>query len=227
MRDPLPKVMLAALGLAAVQFAMCCARPAQAEEAPVSQVVGDMRIIPVKVETGDGAYTVSKLDGSRTGYYYDLGERAGELRPHAHRVVMLGMGGGEMLRAVRRRLPKADLLGIDSDPKMVRAAKDEFHVGAFGARTELGDAFQRVKGLRGVDILLVDLFVEGDRMPPAMFLPQFWQDCAAALGEHGLVGVNVYPQRMVEPVVVIMESQGLKVLERDEVKGSTVVFGSL
>lgn len=187
--------------------------------APVSKVVGDLRIIPV----GLGASTVSKLDGSRTGYYYDLGERAGVLRPKAKKVVLLGLGGGEMLRAARRSLPKAELLGVDNDPRMLTAAVDEFRIGAFGARGELADAFAYVKQLRRVDVLLVDLFV-GDKMPPPMLAPQFWADCAKALGPNGLVAVNVYPADLVPRVLELLAGAGLDELERHTVQGSTVLF---
>lgn len=189
--------------------------------APVSKVAGNLRIIPV----ANGAATVSKLDGSRTGYYYDLGEHAGELRPKAKRVVLLGLGGGEMLRAARRSLPKADLMGVDNEPRMLTAALDEFRIGDFRARAELADAFVYVKGLRGVDILMVDLFL-GDVMPPAMLMPQFWSDCRKALSQGGLVVVNVFPARMVAPVAVLLSGAGLKELERHEVQGSTVLFAA-
>jgi spermidine synthase len=194
--------------------------------APVSKVVGNVRIIPVQTAMGEGASTVSRLDGAPTGYYYDLAARAGELRPKAKRVVLLGLGGGEMLRAARRSLPKAELVGIDNDPRMIRAAVDEFRIGAFGARAELADAFVYVKKLRGVDVLLVDLFV-GDTMPPAMLTAQFWKDCRAATSAGGLVVVNIYPAHMVPAVEQLWPEAGLKVLEQHEVHGSTVVFGSL
>lgn len=192
---------------------------------PVSKVVGGYRIIPVPTAAGEGASTVSKLDGSRTGYYYDLGERAGELRPKAKRVVLLGLGGGEMLRAARRSLPKASLLGVDNDPRMIRAALDEFRIGQFGAAAVEADAFAYVKQLRGVDVLLVDLFV-GDAMPAAMLMPQFWADCRTSVSSSGLVVVNVYPVSQVPRIAELLTGAGLRALERREVHGSTVLFAA-
>lgn len=213
MRDSVPPVILL---VAALSFAAT----------PVSRVVGNLRIIPVTTSDGlEGAATISKLDGSRTGYYYDLGERAGELRPKAKRVVLLGLGGGEMLRAARRSLPKADLVGIDNDPRMLTAAFDEFHIGAFGARGELADAFVYVKKLRGVDVLMVDLFV-GEVMPQPMLAAPFWRDCRAAIAKDGLVMVNVYPGANVPKVAGLLAGAGLRELERRSVQGSTVVFAA-
>lgn len=215
MRDSLPPVvmLLAAVALAAT---------------PVSKVVGGLRIIEVHTADGlEGAATVSKLDGSRTGLYYDLGERAGALRPKAKRVVLLGLGGGEMLRAARRSLPSAELLGIDNDPRMLQAARDEFRIGAFGARGELADAFVYVKKLRGVDVLLVDLFV-GDAMPRPMLAAPFWKDCRAALADGGIVVVNVYPAHLVPAVRELWTDTGFKVLEEHTPQGTgAVLFGSL
>lgn len=213
MRHSLPPLMLVLVAAAA--FA--------AE--PVTKVLGGYRIIPVQSSAGEGAATVSKLDGSPTGYYYDLGARAGELRPKARRVVLLGLGGGEMLRAARRTLPKADLVGVDNDPRMLTAALEEFRIGAFGARGELADAFVYVKQLRGVDVLLVDLFV-GDAMPPAMLMPQFWADCRTSVSSGGLIVVNVYPVSQVPRVAELLTGAGLRALERREVHGSTVLFAA-
>lgn len=214
MRNPLPKVTLVLLAASAI-----AAAPA------VSRVVGDLRIIPVSTALGEGAATISKLDGTRTGYYYDLGERAGQLRPKARNVVLLGLGGGEMLRAARRSLPAAELLGVDNDQVMIRAALDEFRIGDFGAKAQLADAFAYVKRVRNVDVLLVDLFV-GDAMPQGMLNTLFWLDCRKSLAKGGLVAVNVYPARMVPAVRGLLASASLSVLEEHEVRGSTVIFAA-
>lgn len=196
--------------------------------APVSEVRGEFRLISVPSAKGPAALTISKLDGGLTGYYYDLGARAGELRPKAHVVMMLGLGGGEMLRAVRRTLPQAALIGIDIDPKMVRAAVDEFHVDAFGVVASQGDAFKVVKEARHVDILLVDLF-NGEEMPAPLLEAAFWKDCRAAIEADkrlpkGLLGVNVYPEAKVPAVLGLLEGAGFHLVERQTIQGSTVLF---
>lgn len=167
-----------------------------------------------------GAQTISRLDGGRTGYYYDLGERAGELRPQARRVVMLGLGGGEMLRAARRSLPKASLVGVDIDPAVVHAAVTEFKIGDFGAVGEVGDGLKYVQQLRGVDVLIDDMYVDD-----AMVLSErFFFDCHAALAPGGLMLVNVYPVDRVPGIDLALGRAGFHILEQHEVKGSTVVF---
>ena len=93
-----------------------------------------------------GAQTMSPLDGGATGHYYDWGELVGYERPDARRVVLLGLGGGEMLRAVRRSLPKAELVGVELDPRIAAAALKSFHVDRFGV-----DAAKRRRGKRGIE----------------------------------------------------------------------------
>jgi spermidine synthase len=202
-----------------------CSPAHAASPAQVSTVVGELRVIFAQSSTGPAAMTVSKLDGSRTGYYYDLGERAGELRPKAKKVVLLGLGGGEMLRAARRSLPRAELLGIDNDARMLRAAREEFRIGDFGARGMEYDAFKYVRLVRGaeLDVMLVDLFV-GDKMPQPMLEAGFWRDCRAALAKKGLVAVNVYPASLLPLFDRLLAGAGFRELERHEVQGSTVVF---
>lgn len=221
MRDSVPKVMLAAVAAALLQLALCAARPAGAGTVfkPISVVHGDLRLLPVHTALGEGVLTVSRLDGRPTGLYYDLGARAGELRPAAKFVVMLGLGGGEMLRAARRTLPKANLVGFDNDRRMLQAATDEFRIGDFGAAAVFADAFVEVKRLRDVDVLLVDIF-DGDRMPKPMLELPFWQDCARAIGARGLVVVNVYPATNAAPVEKLLEAARLRVIERHAPAGT-------
>ena len=73
-----------------------------------TRIEGDRRVL----RSPSGYQTVSMLDGGRAGLYWDWGERLGQMRPGAKRVVLLGMGGGEMLRAARRALPDAHLVGV-------------------------------------------------------------------------------------------------------------------
>lgn len=212
MRERVPLVVLVAAGLSLAA-------------SPVSQVIGDSRVLLHQSQLGPGALTVSKLDGGLTGYYWDLGARAGELRPHARKVVMLGLGGGEMLHAARRTLPHAELIGVDDDPKMIRAAVKEFHVKAFGVRAVEADAFVYVKQLRDVDVLIVDLF-NGDVMPAPELQRAFWTDCRRALAPRGIVLVNVYPAHLVTQVVQLLTLEGMGILDDPEVHGSTVLIAT-
>jgi spermidine synthase len=207
MRNSLPTLIL---------FALVLMAPSSPSVAPLSVVQDGMRLLL----SAHGAQTVSRLDGGRTGYYYDLGERAGELRPRARRVVMLGLGGGETLRAARRSLPKASLVGVDIDPRVVHAAVTEFHVEDFGVVAEVGDGLEYVKRLRGVDVLIDDMFLD-DTM---VLSERFFVDCRKALAPKGLFMVNVYPADRVIGIAVELRQAGFRVLEQHEVKGSTVVF---
>lgn len=206
MRHPLPLLTIAAVLMAPT-------------EPPLSVVQNGLRLLL----SPSGAQTVSRVDGGRTGYYYDLGEHAGELRPKARRVVMLGLGGGEMLRAARRSLPKADLVGVDINPRVVRAAVSEFRIGDFGAVGAVADGLKYVKQLRDVDVLISDMF-DDDKMVGVS--AEFFRDCRAALAPSGLFLINVFPMSEVPRVRAMLGNAGLAYVELREVQGSTVVFAT-
>lgn len=208
MRHSLPAVVL---------LALACAHP---PEPPLSRVVGPYRVIPVE----GGVSTVSRLDHDWTGYYYDLGAYAGDLRPYAESAVLLGLGGGEMLRAFdRSKAHGAKLVGVEIDPRVLKAALEEFKVGQFGVHAVEADAFDYVATMERTDVLMVDLFND-DVMPPREFEPLFWAECRGAVSGGGLLVVNVYPGTQVPAVLKLLGGAGWRVIEQQTVKGSTVVF---
>lgn len=159
--------------------------------------------------SASGAQTMSALDGGKTGRYYDWGELVGYQRPHARRVVLLGLGGGEMLRAVRRSLPDAELLGVEVDPRVARAAVDSFHVAQFGVGVEVTDARDWVQRapVMSADVLLVDVF-DDMNIPPYFVSPGFFEECLRVVGPAGAVLMNVWPTRAARGVAKAMRRGG-------------------
>lgn len=186
----------------------------------------------VRVEEGrrvlkspSGYQTVSMLDGGRTGLYYDVGEEAGQLRPQAQRVVLLGMGGGEMLRAVRRSLPRAELVGVEVNATVAGKAISDFHVLDFGVQVVVDDAFSYIAATsHPVDILMVDVF--DDATIPRRFLdPAFFRACRDALAPGGLFLMNVYPAVLSGDVALRLYQAGFsKVSKRGLMEGNVLVF---
>jgi len=158
------------------------------------------------LKSASGYQTVSMLDGGRTGLYYDSGELIGKLRPNAHDVVLLGLGGGEMLRAVRRTLPKAHLVGVEKDPDTATAAFYTFGMRELGVNVVSANAIELAYGYlpkaQGgssflipapeYDAVLVDLY-EDSEMVPASTRRLFFAACARALRPGGILLMNVYP----------------------------------
>lgn len=178
--------------------------------------------IGVRVENGrrvlksaSGYQTVSMLDGSRTGLYYDLGELAGELRPQARRVVLLGLGGGEMLRAARRTLPQAEMVGVDVDAHVVTAAIASFGVLELRVLPVVADAWDwlEVTPRGSIDVLLVDVYVDAT-LPERFRSRAFYEMAHRATRPDGLLMQNVWPPELVPDVEKALHRAGWRNVRR-------------
>lgn len=168
-------------------------------------VVGDRKVI----RSASGYQTVSLLDGGRTGLYYDSAEAIGILRPEAKRVVLLGLGGGEMLRAARRTLPEAELVGVELSPYIAALAKSEFHVERFGVQVVVEDAATYIDRAEAgsFDAVMVDIYA--DTEIPAYFRSVvFFRSCRRALGARGLLMMNVFPAPLAVEISSTMKQAG-------------------
>ena len=175
------------------------------------EVIGDRMVI----RSASGYQTVSLLDGGRTGLYYDHAEAIGVLHPETKKVVLLGLGGGEMLRAARRTLPDAELIGVELSPYIAEVARSQFHVGDFGVKVVVDDAGAYVAKMapQSTDALLVDVY--NDTEIPAYFqsLP-FFRLCHMALSPKGLLMMNVFPAELAQTLEVVMKLSGFSAVHR-------------
>ena len=123
------------------------------------------------------------------------------LNPAPRRVLMIGLGGGSMLKYLHRHLPDAtftvveisqaviDLRGdflIPPDSERLRTVCDD------GARfiREFARALVQPAPPARFDLILVDGF-DGAGLPPALSSRRFYEDCRAALSEDGVLVANV------------------------------------
>jgi spermidine synthase len=84
------------------------------------------------------------------------------LLPPARRrsILILGLGGGSVARIVRVLAPKAEIVGVEFDPAVVRAAREHFDLDELGVRIVEGDARGYLSRTRRVfDFVLEDLFI--------------------------------------------------------------------
>ena len=170
-----------------------------------TQVVDGRKVLKSK----SGYQTVSLLDGGRTGLYYDYGEVIGRMRPEAKKVVLLGLGGGEMLRAARRTLPDAEMVGVELSPLTAALAKSEFHVDAFGVKVVVEDAANYIDKVEpgSVDGLMVDVF-DDINLPLYFRSPVFFRACHKALSPRGILVMNVFPVELGPEVVSAIAGAG-------------------
>ncbi|MBT9609222.1 MAG: transferase [Aquabacterium sp.] len=123
------------------------------------------------------------------------------LHPAPRRVLMIGLGGGSMLKYLHRHLPHAtftvveisqaviDLRGdflIPPDSERLHTVCDD---GALFIRAHVRALAQAAPPPR-FDVILVDGF-DGAGLPPALSSRRFYEDCRAALSEDGVLVANV------------------------------------
>lgn len=177
----------------------------------LSHVQGPHRLLlsPSTHHGARGIYTISALGGGRTGWYYDWGELAGLERPDAKKVVLLGMGGGEMLRAARRSLPAAELVGVELDERIAAAARREFGVEQFGVEVVVEEAalWLERQPNASIDVLMVDVF-DGQTLPPRFRSPRFYAEARRVVGPLGALMQNVWPESMLELAADAMHRGG-------------------
>jgi len=100
-------------------------------------------------------------------------------------VLLLGLGGGAMLRHLEAYLPEAEITAVERDPAVIALAREHFRI---RGRIVRADAEDWVAGRRAeFDAVLVDLY---DSTGGASVGEGFWDDCVAALRPGGCMGVN-------------------------------------
>ncbi|MGC4062148.1 MAG: fused MFS/spermidine synthase [Aquabacterium sp.] len=107
-------------------------------------------------------------------------------------ILMIGLGGGSMLKYLHKHLPESDLTAVEIDQGVIDMRHD-FHIPPDSERLRIvcadGAAFVR-KPPKVYDVILVDGF-NGQGLPDALCSRGFYQHCRAALAPDGLLVANV------------------------------------
>ena len=99
--------------------------------------------------------------------------------------LLLGLGGGAMLRHLQAYFPDCALTVVERDRAVIELARRFFHIDRAVVEA---DAQEVVADARGAyDVIFADLY---DGRGMASFEPGFWRDCAAALTPGGCLAVN-------------------------------------
>lgn len=129
------------------------------------------------------------------------------LNPAPHRVLMIGLGGGSMLKYLHQHLPDAAFTVVEISQAVIDLRGD-FLLPPDSERLHTvcddGARFLRERVRQGAgqdtgpglseearfDVILVDGF-DGTGIPPALSSRRFYEDCRAALSEAGVLVANV------------------------------------
>ena len=114
------------------------------------------------------------------------------LNPAPRTVLMIGLGGGSMLKYLYRHLPDASMTVVEINQEVIDMRHD-FHIPHDDERLQIlcadGATFV-AKAPQRYDVILVDGFT-GEGMPDALCSRSFYQHCKDALHPDGLLIANV------------------------------------
>lgn len=114
------------------------------------------------------------------------------LNPTPSRVLMIGLGGGSMLKYLHRHVPGADLTVVEISQSVIDL-RDAFHIPPDDARLRTlcddGAKFM-VRPPQAYDLILVDGFT-GEGIAEALCSSSFYKHCRKALTPEGLLVANV------------------------------------
>ena len=111
--------------------------------------------------------------------------------PRPRRALKIGLGGGSLVKFFWKRLPGLRTRVVELDERVVRVAREQFHLPADDARltVEIGDGADALAP-ECCDLLVVDAFA--DEHPPAALVSQAFFDASwLALEEPGVLVLNL------------------------------------
>jgi spermidine synthase len=113
-------------------------------------------------------------------------------QPHPRDVLIVGLGGGSLAKFVYREFPKAQIVAIEIDLRVVRAAVQLFHlpIGRRRLCVLVADGAQHVsQHPQSADLILLDAFVN-HRQAPSVRTESFYRCAWHALKPDGVLAIN-------------------------------------
>ena len=113
-------------------------------------------------------------------------------QPRPKRVVLIGLGGGSLIKFCHQRLPGAQLTAVELDPDVI-AWREAFMLPPDGPRLEVLQAdgaeyLEKVE--KGIDALLVDAF-DKTGFAPSLANREFFESAFAKLSGNGVLVINL------------------------------------
>jgi spermidine synthase len=151
------------------------------------------------------------------------------VNPQPRSILMLGLGGGELVRFCHRHLPRADITAVEIDADVL-ALRGEFGIPPDDARFRIvhADGAEYVRDLcRRFDVILVDAF---DRrgIAPSLASPQFHRQAASGLTDRGVLVMNFWGEKARYPASIesARRAFGASVRLVPTPSGNVVLFAS-
>jgi spermidine synthase len=132
--------------------------------------------------------------------YADYMHIAKLINPGARRVLLMGLGGGTVVKQFVRLYPDVEIDAVEIDPVVIDVAQRFFHVKP-SPRVRLhamdGRVFLRTSGAQQWDIILIDTYTTnryGSTIPTHMVTREFFAEAARHLTPRGVLVFHCYTQ---------------------------------
>ncbi|HQU79388.1 MAG TPA: spermidine synthase-like protein [Azonexus sp.] len=112
--------------------------------------------------------------------------------PRPKHIVLIGLGGGSLVKFCHHRLPGARMTAIELDPDVI-AWRDTFMLPPDGPRLKIlqaDGAEYLAQAEKGIDVLLVDAF-DKTGFAPSLANREFFDDSYAKLAGNGVLVINL------------------------------------
>ncbi len=118
------------------------------------------------------------------------------LKPRPENILVIGLGGGTIIKAFHELFPEAAITAVEIDPAVVAVAREYFdYQDGGGIHTVVADGRVFVKRAllqeEEYDYILLDAF-NGDYIPEHLMTREFLQEVKALLTEDGLLVANTF-----------------------------------
>lgn len=113
-------------------------------------------------------------------------------QPRPRRIVLIGLGGGSLVKFCHHRLPGTHLTAVELDPHVI-AFRDTFLLPPDGPRLQVlqaDGAEYLAQAEKGIDALLVDAF-DKTGFAPALANREFFANAFAKLAGNGVLVINL------------------------------------
>jgi spermidine synthase len=115
-------------------------------------------------------------------------------KPDPREVLMVGLGGGSLAKFIYHRLPGARTVAIEVNPRVVDVARQYFVVPPDDDRLHIivtDGADYLHDNHFNADVIVIDGY-DAESQAEALSTPAFYRDCARALGDDGMLVVNLW-----------------------------------
>ncbi len=142
-----------------------------------------------------GTFSVYHPDRFFTGFSWDCLSTTGILLPAPpEQILLLGMGGGTVIRQCRLLYPAARIDAVEIDRDVVRLARRHFHLPRARLRVFVADSARFLRDTRDCyDMILDDVWVDDPRFIKPLFAdPSYVRVSSRRLTSHGIYAINLW-----------------------------------